>query len=136
LKRRGNIKAGFTLVELIITLTVAAILMMGMLPLIRIAATRGVEMQLATRDALELQSLMERLAAGAAQTSLTNFYTAVGNGAQNNSYGTYYVHERDYVRFDASHNEAPSTNGAASGLLKLRVGRTAAGPSLVRIFND
>ena len=105
MKLRTN-NQGFSLLELTITLVVGTILMLGMLPLIRMASQRGVEMQLQMRDVLELQSLAERLSAYAAgNTNLTVTKTALGSAGQKNNFSTvgdFYLHSSSYVYFDSS----------------------------------
>jgi len=136
-----NRKSGFSLLELVITLVVGIILMMGMLPLIRIAANRGVEMQLRMRDVVELQSLMERAGAvAAAQTNLPAFLSELGSPnppceiTGHAVLGDFYLHSADYVYFDSSqdiHLAAGATN-----LLEIRVGFEQTGPSLSKIFSE
>jgi prepilin-type N-terminal cleavage/methylation domain-containing protein len=140
---RSTKKTGFTLLELTITLVVGVILMMGMLPLIRIAANRGVEMQLQMRDVVELQSLVERMGAWTAnQNSLTDVKNSLGDTAGTihtiPDLGEFYLHSARFVDFDASKEIKPTTN---SVLLEIKVsltddGSTPNGASLTKIFKE
>ena len=121
-------RRGFTLLELVISLVVGAIFMIGMLPLIRMAATRGTDMQLQVRDVLELQSLVERLSAFNATNDVVAMKAALGGAGDKTiePLGTFYLHSADYINFTTNH----------PALLEVRVGLSEDGPSLSKVFGD
>ncbi|MBC8206664.1 MAG: prepilin-type N-terminal cleavage/methylation domain-containing protein [Kiritimatiellaeota bacterium] len=135
-KRKGS-RRGFTLLELTISLVVGALFMIGMLPLVRMAATRGTDMQLQVRDVIELQSLVERLSAWNAQNDVVAMKAALGGpGAKTGigQLGDFYLHSADYIYFDGS-DTAQTTNGVTA-LLNVRVGLSPTGPSLSKVFGN
>jgi len=103
--KRKAARRGVTLLELMITLVVGSILMLGMLPLIRMAVNQGVATQLQMRDVLELQSLVERLSAWHGTNDVDSTKTALGGPGEKNdidSLGPFYLHSADHVYFDTN----------------------------------
>ena len=134
---KANSRCGFSLLELTITLVVGAILMLGMLPLIRLATQQGAIAQIQTRDMLELQSLVERLSAWGAEQELSAMKSALGSSGEKSgidSLGSFYMHSADYIYFDDSN--IAQASGSATNLLEVRVGLTQDGPSLSKVFGE
>jgi prepilin-type N-terminal cleavage/methylation domain-containing protein len=130
-------RRGFTLIELTISLVVGAILMVGMLPLVRMAATSGTAAQLQLRDVMEVQSLVERLNAWSAQTNVAAIEAALGNPGEKTGIepaGDFYLHSINYVYFDDS-GMNQTTNGVMP-LLGVQVGRSRTGPSLYTVLGN
>ena len=135
-KRKAS-RRGFTLLELTISLVVGAIFMIGMLPLIRMAATRGTDMQLQARDVIELQSLVERMGAFNTTNDVAAMKAALGDPGDKagiGDLGDFYLHSSDYIYFDVN-DTAQITNGVTA-LLEVRVGLIQTGPSLSKVFGN
>jgi len=130
-------RRGFTLMELTITLVVGSILMLGMLPLIRMAVNQGVATQLQMRDVLELQSLVERLSAWHGTNNVVSTKMTLGSPGEKSgidSLGDFYLHSVNYVYFDT--NNTGQTMVAVTNLLEVSVGLVQNGPLLSKIFGN
>ncbi|MBC2713334.1 MAG: type II secretion system protein [Desulfosarcina sp.] len=117
-------ESGFTLIEIIVTLTVAAILSVMLVQFIGTSITRSAEPTLSIQEGMALQGVFENMNAGYKQLLLTGisplntFKTRVDSGF----YGTYTVTESDYIIFDNNQIEAPcDTTNTDCKILKVTI---------------
>ena len=102
-------KSGFTLIEIIVTLTIAAILSVMLVQFMGTSISRSAEPTLSMQEGMALQGIFENMNAGYKRLLLTDnapldtFKTRVDSGF----YGTYTVTESDYIIFDNTQVEAP-----------------------------
>ncbi|HEU6437606.1 MAG TPA: prepilin-type N-terminal cleavage/methylation domain-containing protein [Nitratidesulfovibrio sp.] len=117
---------GFTLLEIIITIVIIAVIAAMMLPLTGTALRGSAESLIATENEVRLLRVVETMNADYRRTfmdptgngnPLATFFTAVGDVGTHTSptYGTYTLVEKRYIQFDANHGEV--TGG--TNLLKL-----------------
>ncbi len=105
-------KAGFTLIEIIVTLTVSAILAVMLVQFMGSSLSRSVEPLLSMQDGMVLQSTFENMNADYKQllltdnTPLATFKTRVETAGY---YGTYALADSEYIRFDGARVEVPCT---------------------------
>jgi len=117
---------GFTLLEIIITIVIIAIMGAMMLPLTATSLRGSAESLVLTENEVRLLQVVERMNAGYRRTfmapsgdgnPLATFSSDVGEVGNHTSptYGTYTLVEKRYIQFDSDHNEV--TGG--TNLLKL-----------------
>ena len=121
---------GFTLIELIVTIVVAALAMAAVIPFLGDVFLRSHEPGVQLHAALELQTAMENLLAGHTG-SLGDLYNQVGPEGSYLSDGVRLVEKR-YVEFTGA---AESEAGAETGLLKIRL-ENSLGESATRLFTE
>ena len=109
MKRIAALQSGFTLIEIIVTLTIAAILSVLLIQFMGTSVTRSAEPTISMREGLALQSIFENLNADYKRLLLTDnspldtLKTRVANGF----YGAYTIVANDYIIFDNNQLEAP-----------------------------
>lgn len=121
---------GFTLIELIVTIVVAALAMAAVIPFLGDVFLRSHEPGVQLHAALELQTAMENLLAGHTG-SLEDLYNQIGPEGSFLSDGVRLVEKR-YVEFNGN---VESEAEAESGLLKIRL-ENSLGESTTRLFTD
>lgn len=128
---------GFTLIEIIVTFTVAAIMLAMVIPYMNIGKTNTNSPTIKFQTTLATYKAMENITAAynllmegggdPAATAVATMKTAIGavNSTQNNSYGNYKVVANDYIQFttvDASNrSEAAATAATANNALKVTI---------------
>lgn len=117
-------KSGFTLIEIIVTLTIAAIFSVMLVQFMGSSISRSVQPTRSMQAGMALQGLFENMNADYKHLLLTDnspldtFKTRVANGF----YGTYTVTESDYIIFDNNQVEAPcDTNNTDCKILKVTI---------------
>jgi prepilin-type N-terminal cleavage/methylation domain-containing protein len=127
---------GFTLVEIIVTLTVSSLLAMLLLQFIGTSVSRSAQPLNAFQEEMMLQSLMESMNADYKHLLLTDMSPLPTFKArvEGNHYGVYTVLASDYIAFDATtHVEIPCDVTATDcRLLKIEV--ASGGQSLTALF--
>lgn len=115
--------SGFTLIEIIVTLTVAAILSVMLVQFMGTSISRSTEPVLSIQEGMALQGIFENMNADyklllfTDNSPLDEFKTRVTAGI----YGTYSV-ESNYIIFDNNQIEAPcDTNTTDCRLLKVTI---------------
>ncbi|BBO66986.1 hypothetical protein DSCA_09160 [Desulfosarcina alkanivorans] len=104
--------SGFTLIEIIITLTVAAILSVMLVQFMGTSISRSTEPALSMQEGMALQAIMENMNADYKQLLLTatspldTFKARVAAG----SYGTCAVVANDYIKFEDNSEAACDTD--------------------------
>jgi len=102
--------SGFTLIEIIVTLTVTAILSVMLVQFMGTSLSRSAEPLRSTQEGMALQSIFENMNADYKQllltgdTPLATFKTRVETAG---FYGTYALPDCKYVLFDGNHLEVP-----------------------------
>ena len=102
--------AGFTLIEIIVTLTVTAILSVMLVQFMGSSLSRSAEPILSMQEGLALQSIFENINADYKQllltdnTPLATFKTRVETAGY---YGTYVLVDSKYIQFDGARLEVP-----------------------------
>jgi len=110
MKSKLSEKSGFTLIEIIVTLTVTAILSVMLVQFMGTSLSRSAEPILSVQEGMALQSIFESMNADYKQllftdnTPLDTFKTRVETGG---FYGTYALTDSTYILFDGSQVEAP-----------------------------
>jgi prepilin-type N-terminal cleavage/methylation domain-containing protein len=105
-------KAGFTLIEIIVTLSVSAILSVMLLQFMGSSLSRSAEPIVSMQEGMALQSIVENMHADYKQlllkdnTPLATFKTRVETAGY---YGTYALTDSKYILFDGTQTEAPCT---------------------------
>jgi prepilin-type N-terminal cleavage/methylation domain-containing protein len=106
---RSN-KSGFTLVEIIITLTVTAILSVMLVQFMGTTLSRSAEPILSVQEGMTLQGIFENMNADykllllTDNTPLATFKTRVETAGY---YGTYTLPDSKYILFDGAQMEVP-----------------------------
>lgn len=113
MKPRREDQSGFTLIEIIVTLTVAALLSVMLVQFMGTSISRSAEPLLSMQEGMTLQGIFENMTADYKQLLLTDntpldtFKTRVESGF----YGTYTLIDSKYILFDTNLAEAAcSTN--------------------------
>jgi prepilin-type N-terminal cleavage/methylation domain-containing protein len=102
--------SGFTLIEIIVTLTVAAILSVMLVQFMGTSISRSTEPTLSMQEGMTLQGILENMNADykllllTHKTPLDEFKTRVETIG---FYGSYTLTESGYIGFDESQNEIP-----------------------------
>lgn len=100
--------SGFTLIEIIVTLTVAGLLAVMLIQFMGTSLSRSVQPILTMQTGMALQGILENMNADYKQLLLTDptpletFRARVGNG----DYGACTLLANDYIFFDSSRSEA------------------------------
>ncbi len=134
--------AGFTLIEVIITLTVGALLMAVILPYLGTTVTRSGEPLTNLRNTLSIYRTMENMSAEyrslqAGNTlDLSALQGAIGAEGtdRSNDFGDYHVLENRFILFDGSDQE--SAAGGAQHVLKVTIRPVAFGATFTTLFTD
>jgi prepilin-type N-terminal cleavage/methylation domain-containing protein len=129
MKKRCHTRSGFTLLEVIATLVVAAIAASVLIPLLGRVFARNYETRVQYREIADLQSAMESLV-----TRGTNSLAVLSAhvGAEGGTYaGRYTVVQNRYVQFSGG-AEASATNTA---LLKITL-QNSLGETVTRLFAE
>jgi prepilin-type N-terminal cleavage/methylation domain-containing protein len=125
-------ESGFTLIEIIVTLTVAAILSVMLLQFMGTSISRSAEPILSMQEGMALQGILESMSADYKQllltgnTPLDTFKTRVESGF----YGSYTLVDSKYIRFDINRIETACNIDCA--ILKVTI--SAGGHSLTSLF--
>lgn len=124
-------RAGWTLIELILTITLVAIALAAVVPFLGGAFTRSAEPRTQLLEAMDLQSGMEDIVALQAQSvTLPQLRTLVGPEG-----GTWNEHlvvvENRFVGFAGGAESSPATNS----LLKVTL-ENGLGERITRLFSD
>lgn len=138
MSRSGDIpEAGFTLVEIIVSLLVAVILGAVMLQYLGGALTRSsTPMKRLAADAA-LQGVADSIIGAFRQEAPTDigtwndFQNAIGTPGtdQNNAFGRYRVHFNDFIQFDPDGNESADVFGTPpENILKVSIGEAGGDP--------
>lgn len=110
---------GFTLIELIITLVVFAILATMLVTVMGTSVTNSGQPVSRLQQTMTLQQTMENIRANfTAINDLALLKIAIGSGQQDNAYGAYEVIDNRYIKF-TGYNEAEGV--AADGILKVSI---------------
>lgn len=125
-RRAANGMTGFTLIEIIVTIIIAAIVGVMMLPLTGASLRGSAESLLRAERQARLIDVMETMTADfrfifsnpdGTGDPLDTFSAKVGNvGSNTTAYGTYRIIEKRLIGFDSNHNETSGTN-----ILKLTI---------------
>lgn len=103
-------KSGFTLIEIIVTLTVTAILSVMLVQFMGTSLSRSTEPILSMQEGMALQGIFENMNADYKQllltdnTPLATFKTRVETAG---FYGTFTLSDSKYILFDGSQTEVP-----------------------------
>ena len=115
--------AGFTLIEIIVTLTVAAILSVMLVQFMGTSISRSTEPTVSMQEGMALQGILENMNADykllllTHETPLDEFKTRVET---NGYYGAYTLTESAYILFDESRNET-ACNTTDCKILKVTI---------------
>lgn len=120
---------GFTLIEVIVALTVAAILGTMLVTFMETGITESVRTVARVKNTYDLGKVIENMTANykslfaTSATPLADFKTSVtaaGGGTQSNAYGSYKVINNGYITFNCTGNNCTESNGGSS-LLKVTI---------------
>jgi prepilin-type N-terminal cleavage/methylation domain-containing protein len=139
-RRNTNRASGFTLLEVIITLTVGALLMAVILPYLGTSITRSSEPLSNLRNTLFIYRAMENMTADYRSQQANNNLNLValqsgigGEGTdQNNGYGDYHVVENRFILFDGGDQETSA--GGSQHVLKVTIRPLAFGATFTTLF--
>ena len=118
--------AGFTLVEIIVTLTVSAILAVMLMQFIGTSISRSAQPALSLQAGTDLQSVFESMNADYKQLLLTDPapLTTFKNRVDGGFYGSSMSMTSNYIVFDQNQREAPcNPNNTDCRLLKVTVSK-------------
>ena len=110
MKSKRSDQSGFTLIEIIVTLTVSAILSVMLAQFMGTSLSRSAEPIVSMQEGMALQSVFESMNADYKQLLLTDntpldtFKTRVETAG---IYGTYTLTDSRYILFDANQVEVP-----------------------------
>jgi prepilin-type N-terminal cleavage/methylation domain-containing protein len=119
---------GFTLIEVIVALTVAAILGTMLVTFMETGITESVRTVARVKNTYDLGKVIENITAdykntlATDSTPLATFKTNVGatGSTQNNAYGSYKVNYNDYRTFTCTGSNCTEGNGSSS-ILKVTI---------------
>ena len=124
-------KRGFSLLEVIVSVVITAILGSLLLTMMRNPLTASSNPVLSLKNAYNLQKVMENMASFTnGLPSLTSSIGAEGSSQSNTSYGVYQVVYNRYIQFSGSTNAETS---GGTNILKVTIKDTS-GDRLTRIF--
>lgn len=134
--------SGFTLLEVIITLTVGALLMAVIIPYLGTFVTKSSEPLVNLRNTLLIHQTMENMTADyrsqKANNSLNLIALQSGIGGEgtdrSNDYGDYHVVENLFVLFDGTDQE--SAAGGAQHILKVTIRPLTFGATFTTLFTS
>ena len=118
--------AGFTLVEIIVTLTVSAILAVMLMQFIGTSMSRSAQPTISLQESAALQSVFENMNADYKQLLLTDSapLTTFQNRVDGGFYGSNVSMTSSYIIFDENQREAPcDPNNTDCRLLKVTVSK-------------
>jgi prepilin-type N-terminal cleavage/methylation domain-containing protein len=127
-----DIERGFTLIEVIVTLTIVAVVAAMLLPYLSKTFAHSGDTVVNLNDMYALQEVMENIIADYAESSndAARIWIRVGGaGEHDNQYGQYEVVTRQYMTF----NNGSEVSGTASNVLKVTI-RNTRGETLTRLF--
>lgn len=138
----GSAVSGFTLLEVIVTLTVGALLMAVILPYLGTSLTRSSEPLTNLRNTLFIYRTMENMTADYQNQQANNSLDLVALqntiGAEgtdrSNDYGDYHVVENRFVLFDGADQEI--SGGGSQHVLKVTVRPLAFGATFTTLFTS
>ena len=139
---RSTAAAGFTLLEVIITLTVGALLMAVILPYLGTTVTRSGEPLTNLRNTLSIYRTMENISAdyrsrqAGGTLDLVALQGDIGTEGtdRSNGYGDYHVLENRFILFDGSDLE--TAGGGSQHVLKVTIRPVAFGATFTTLFTD
>ena len=139
-RNKSDTISGFTLLEVIITLTVGALLMAVILPYLGTSVTRSSEPLSNLRNTLFIYRTMENMTADYRNQQANNSLDLVslqsGIGAegtdQNNKYGDYHVEENRFILFDGADQETSA--GGSQHVLKVTIRPLTFGATFTTLF--
>ena len=137
--------SGFTLLEVIITLTVGALLMAVIIPYLGTSVTKSSEPLANLRNTLLIYQTMENMTADYRSQKADGTFDPVAFhnkisllGAegtdQSNDYGDYHVVENRFILFDGSGQEAAAAG--AQHILKVTIRPLTLGATFTTLFTD
>ncbi|MBR9987985.1 MAG: prepilin-type N-terminal cleavage/methylation domain-containing protein [Desulfosarcina sp.] len=114
--------SGFTLIEIIVTLTVTAILSVMLVQFMGTSLSRSAEPIVSIQEGMTLQSIFESMHADYKQLLLTHDTPLVTFKARVEAglYGTYTITDSKYILFDGNHVEVPC-NTSDCRILKVTI---------------
>ncbi|MGA3113420.1 MAG: prepilin-type N-terminal cleavage/methylation domain-containing protein [Syntrophobacteraceae bacterium] len=130
---------GFTLVELIVTIAIVAIMAAMYIQIMGVSLIGNVKQINTLNNSMALYKVMEAMVADynnlmvTSATPLATFSTRVTNNT--GSYGTYTVVQNSYVTYNASGVES-SASGTGSGAQTLKVKISNGGITLTMLFTQ
>ena len=128
---------GFTLIEIIVTVVVGAVLGALIVPFLSKALTASSEPIQRLSSAMDLKLVVENIIEKYEQdpTDLASLKSAIGaeDSTQNNSYGSYEVVSNRYIKF-SGYNDTTITGGDPENLLKVTVRSTDTGETVTTLF--
>lgn len=132
MSRRLSRQAGFTLVEIIMTIMVAAIIGTMLFQVFGTSFIKSTEPVKQVQNAFDLQQAMEKITADYENSNKsTDALAALKENIQNNVYGQYTVVSNEFIVFDA--NTAVADTTGANNLLKVTI-KMDSGESLTTLF--
>lgn len=131
---------GFTLLEVIVTLTVGAVLMAVIVPYLGTALSKSGTPLIQLKSALSAYQTMENITADYRRQQADNtldlvaLRTAIGSEGsdRSNAFGTYRVLVNRFIIFDASGQEAAP--GSNQNILKVTLATQGPGPQFTTLF--
>jgi len=128
---------GFTLIEIVITIVIGAVLGALIVPFLSKALTASSEPIQRLSSAMDLKLVVENIIEKYEQnpTDLASLKSAIGDEdtTQSNSYGSYEVVSNRYIKF-SSYNDTSITGGDPENLLKVTVKSTDTGETVTTLF--
>ena len=125
-------QAGFSLIEVIITLVVGAILALVLALALGSSFTNSSLPLFRLQQTMALQQVMENIRADyAAHGDIALLKTSVGTGTQNNGYGTYTVISNKFIKFV---NNVQADGTVSDGILKVSIQDPNTGLILTELF--
>jgi prepilin-type N-terminal cleavage/methylation domain-containing protein len=130
---------GFTLIEIIISLVVLAILATMVVSYMGSSVRDSVQPTIRLQNTMALQAVMENIRADINNNNdLALLKGAVGSGDQSNIYGDYTVVKNEYIKFNAAtNNEEADTPGSTGNddidVLKISV-KDSSGLTITSFF--
>jgi prepilin-type N-terminal cleavage/methylation domain-containing protein len=137
---RGEQTRGFTLLEVVISLVIAAILMALIIPYLGTALTKSGFPLLQLRTTMAVFQAMENMNANyraqqdGATLNLPTLRTTIGaeNTNRTNAYGTYKVVRNRFIQFNGAGQEIAA--GANQDILKVTIQDVNGGPQFTTLF--
>jgi len=135
-------QSGFTLIELIITLSLGALLGAMLVPFLSTALTKSSMSSVRLNETLTLQTTMENITADYQNRvqkniiTLADLQTAIGavNSDQNNGYGSYRVVANGFIDFVNEAEVADTVGTAPQDTLKVTI-RDPSGMTFTTLFS-
>lgn len=139
---KRDAQAGFTLIEIIVALTLGAILGAILVPFLSTALTKSGMPVARLNDTLRLQTTMENITADyrnrvvSKVITLVDLQTAIGavDSDQNNGYGRYRVVDNDFIDFVNEAEVADTVGTPPQDTLKVTI-RDPSGVTFTTLFS-